>query len=383
MKIAIISPNRHHQTEMGKLLEEPGYAVQLFEGGLARMRQVADQVRPDLLLVEGMCCSPQELAQVEYLGQRFPALAVILVCASQSPEFLLCAMRAGVREVLPSPAPPAALLAAVGRAAARLGGGRVRGQGRIMAFMPCKGGVGATFLAANLGYQLSMGASVLLLDLNLQFGDALACLHDEEPACTIADLCGDIGRLDADFLDASCVKVAPGYAILAAPRDPALALGIRPEHIDAILSVAAERYDFILADLGRTLDPVNIRVLDRAERIYLVLQAALPGLRNATRLLAACKALGYPDGKTELIVNRYEKGGEIGLDAIRGALGKLVTHTVPNSYREVNASINHGDALFEMAGGNAVSRCLGELARSLAPGPAAERSLFDRLFNRA
>ncbi|HEV7814775.1 MAG TPA: AAA family ATPase, partial [Janthinobacterium sp.] len=294
MKIVIISPSRAHLAEMGALLESPAHSVLLVEGGLGRMRQVAEQEHPELLLVEGMCCDPRELGQVEYLGNRYPALAVILLCASHPPEFLLHAMRAGVREVLPSPAPAAALEAAVGRAASRLVGGQARPRGRVLAFLPCKGGVGATFLASNLGYQLSQSASVLLLDLNLQFGDALTFLHDAAPASTLAELAHDIGRLDADFLAASCVKVTPSYAILAAPEDPALALAIRPEHIDAILSVAADAYDFILLDMSRSLDPLSIRALDRADRIYLVLQAALSSLRSASKLMTAFKSLGYP-----------------------------------------------------------------------------------------
>jgi pilus assembly protein CpaE len=99
--------------------------------------------------------------------------------------------------------------------------------------------------------------------------------------------------------------------------------------------------------------------------------------------MTAFRSLGYPAAKIELILNRFEKGGDIGLDAIRATLGKLAIHAVPNSYREVSASIDHGDALVEVARSNAVSRNLGELARSLAPGAEEERSLFDRLFHRA
>ena len=116
--------------------------------------------------------------------------------------------------------------------------------------MPCKGGSGATFLATNLGWQLAETKSVLLIDLNLQFGDALAFVHDGKAPSTLADVAKDIGRLDASLLAASTVKVAPNFSILAAPEDLAHAMEVKPEHIDAILSVAVTQYDFVMLDVG-------------------------------------------------------------------------------------------------------------------------------------
>ncbi len=380
MKIALISPNRNNLQEMARVLETGSHAVTLVDGGKSKMRTVAEQEQPDLLLVEGMCCDPNELSQVEYVTTHHPKVAVILLCATHTPEFLINSMRAGVREVLPSPVTPDALEAAVSRVAAKLAGAHVRTPGRILAFIPCKGGSGATFLATNLGYQLAESQTVLLIDLNLQFGDALSFVHDGKPTSTLADVARDIRRLDASFLAASTVKIAPNYSILAAPEDPSQAMEIKPEHIDAILNLALTQYDFILLDMGRILDTLSIRALDRAYRIFPVLQAGLPHLRNANKLLAACRSLGYPMDKIEPIVNRFEKSGEIGLDDMRRSLGTASLHTVPNSYKEVNASINHGNPLIQVARSNAVTRNLMEFALSLSPRREESRGLLGRLF---
>ena len=381
MKIALISPNKNHLQDMSKVLQAHSHAVTILDGGKSRMRAVAEQEQPDLMLVDGMCCDPHELAQVEYVSTHHPKIAVILLCATQSPEFLINSMRAGVREVLPSPVSAEALQAAVSRIAAKLIS--TKGTGKILAFMPCKGGSGATFLATNLGYQLAETKSVLLIDLNLQFGDALSFVHDGKPATTLADVAHDIRRLDASFLAACTVKISADYSILAAPEDLSKAMEIKPEHIDAILGLAITQYDFVLLDMSRTLDTLAIKTLDRAYRIFPVLQAGLPSLRNANKLLAVFKSLGYPADKIELIVNRFEKGAEIGLDDIQRTLGTAKLRTVPNSYKEVNASINHGDALAEMARSNAVTKNLAEFALSLSPKPEDSRSLLDRLLRRA
>lgn len=382
MKIAAISPNKDHLHQIRTVLEGMSHTVVTVEGGKTKMRTVAEQEMPDLMIVEGMCCDPAELEQIEHLTTQHPGIAVVLLCATNTPEFLISSMRAGVREVLPSPATAEALEGAVNRIFSKRAKVRSNTSGKILAFMPCKGGSGATFLATNFGYQLAESKTVLLVDLNLQFGDALSFVHDRAPAVTIADVAHDISRLDASFLTASAVKAAPNLSILAAPEDPAMAMEIKPEHVEAILKLAVNQYDYVLVDVPRIIDPVSIKALDRAERIFPVLQAGLPHLRNARKLLKVFDALGYPAEKIELIANRFEKKGEIGLDDMRRTLGPYVLHTMPNSFKEVSMSINHGNPILQLARSNMVSRQLAELALSLSPKQEESRSVLGRLFRR-
>lgn len=383
MKIALISPNPAHLDEMGNHLDKGSHQTRRVLGGKSRMREIAEQDAPDLMLVDGMCCDPTELTLVEHITTHHPNTAVILMCASQTPEFLINSMRVGVREVLPSPASPESLDGALARVAAKLKTASRREPGKVLAFLSSKGGSGATFLAANLGFQLAQAKSVLLVDLNLQFGDALSFVYDGAPHATLADLSRDISRLDASFLAACTVKVAPNFQVLAAPEDMAQAMDIKPEHIDAILTLAVMHYDFILLDMSRTLDTLAIKALDRADQIFPVLQAALPGVRNASKLLAVFRSLGYSSSKIEVIVNRFERTGSVSLDGIQRSLGVTSLRTVPNSYKEVNDAINHGTALAREARSNAVTRNLAEFALALSPRVEESRSLLGRLFKRA
>jgi len=383
MKIALISPHAGNLQAMADTLAESSHEVLTFEGGKTRMRAVADEHLPDLMLVEGMCCDPQELTYVEQVTARHPQMAVVLLCANQTPEFLLQAMRNGVREVLPSPAAEEALRQMVARTAARLRSGTSQGDGKILAFMPCKGGSGATFLATNLGFHLALDSSVLLIDLNLQFGDALLLAHDKPPPFTLADVARDIARLDASLLSACAVPVTPSFSVLAAPEDFAEALEVRSAHVDAIVQTALQHHDFVLLDLGRNLDPLNLRMFDLADRIFLVMQAALPDIRHARRLQKALRALDCPADKLEWIVNRHDKAADIGLEEIARALGGQRLRTVANSYREVQAAVNQGAALGALSRSGAVTRSLAELALSLAPRQDVPPSLLGRLFRRA
>lgn len=383
MKIAVISPSMNHLHEMGKLLLSWSHLPVLIEGGKSRMRETAEHEAPDMILVEGICCDPAELAQVEYVTTHHPHIAVVLLCATTSPDFLINSMRAGVREVLPSPATPAALEATIKRVAGKLQGGAGRSTGKVLSFISCKGGSGATFLATNLGLELAQSKSVLLIDLNLQFGDALTFVHESRPASTLADVAREIGRLDPSFLAASTVKVAPNFSLLAAPDDPSEAVEITPEHIEAVLALAVTQHDFVLLDLGRPINTHTVKALDRTHTVFNVLQANLPSLRNTKKMLAIFKSLGYPPEKIELIVNRFEKGSDIGLADIQRTLGRHTIHTVANSYKRVAASIDHGEPLMSSSPSNPVARSLAEFADSLSPRPEDNRGLLNRILRRA
>ena len=386
MKITIISPNTAHLREMAHVLQEQSHQVQTFEGGKTRMPTIAEQEQPDLMIVDGMCCDPADLAPVEQVTTHHPRMAVVLLCAQQTPEFLLQSMRAGVREVLPSPPPPQALADAVQRLASKLQDSSPnRAQGQVMAFLPCKGGAGATFLATNLGWALAQKHSVLLIDLNLQFGDALPYLHEGKPSSTLADVARDLHRLDASFLTASTVKITPRLHVLAAPEDAMHAMEVEPGHIEAIVQLAATRYDFVLLDMGRVLDPLALRVLDKAQCIVPVLLPNVPAVRNAQKLLRMFHDLGYPESRLHPVLNRVDRRSEIGLSEVRKTLGlEQQWRSIPDSAHEVQAAINAGAPLAESARSSSVVRELTAWADALSPRAHEENGNFlNRLFRRA
>jgi len=370
MKVAIISPSTKSLQDISSMLERgnPSRVIVRHEGGISKLRTVAEQERPEVIIVEGLCHDPGELAPIEFVTTSYPQMIVIMLCSQQTPEFLINAMRVGVREVLPSPASKDALEGAVTRAESKLGLRSAQRSGRILAFVPCKGGSGSTFLATNLGYQLGTeGKKVLLIDLNLQFGEAVLTVHDRKATSNIAEVARNLSRLDALFLSASTVQVTPNYEILAAPDDPAQSLQVKPEHLDAILNLAVNQYDFIIVDVSKNLDDLTIKALDRAHNIFLVVQTMLPYVRNANRMLTVFRSLGYPQDKVELLVNRFWKNGEIGLNDLRASLGITKMHTIPNGYKEVAKAINQGVPLATVSKSSLVLKAITDLAKSLLP----------------
>ena len=194
-------------------------------------------------------------------------------------------------------------------------------------------------------------------------------VHDRKATSDIAEVARNLSRLDASFLRASVVHVTPNYEILAAPDDPAQSMQVKPEHLDAILNLAVNQYDFIILDLSKTLDELTIKALDRAHNVFLVVQTMLPYIRNASRMLTVFRSLGYPPDKVELIVNRFWKNGEIGLDDLRATLGPNKMRLVPNGYKEVAKAINQGVPLATISKSSPVLKAITELMQSLLPKP--------------
>jgi pilus assembly protein CpaE len=384
LKIAIVSPSLKHLRETCGVLEGDGHQVSCIEGGKSHLRSVAEREQPDLLIADGLCCDLDELAQAEYVTTHHPRTAVVLMCSAHSPEYLLNAMRAGVREVLPSPVGAEALRATVQRISNKLGGPTEPAHaGKVVAFVPCKGGSGATFLATNIAWLLAAENKVLLVDLNLQFGDALSFLHDGRPGTTVADVAANIDRLDASLLSASTVKVTPSLHVLAAPDDPGQALEVQPEHVETILAQASRQFDFVVVDLGRHLDTASIKVLDRASRVFAVLQPTLPAIRHASKMRQVFLTLGYAPQKMHFVVNGCGGSAEFGIEHVQRSLAGASVTALGEAAREVTASINRGEPLVDGARSSPLGRQLVELARMVDPQREEQKGLLGRIFRRA
>ena len=386
MRIAVVSPFRQHLDEVARVLHEATDAakISVFESTLRHAGNFSDQAIPDLLIVDSGNDGSSDLRYLEQLGRMHRNMAFIVLCDTPTPEFLIQAMRVGVREVLPSPATGDALKAALERIRPQLGFS-TESAGKILAFVSCKGGSGATFLAANLACELAAhGKRVALLDCHLQFGDALLFLTEQKPATTLSDVARNIHRLDPAFLASSMVNVAPNLSVLAAPEDPAHGMEVTPDQIESILKLARAEYDFVIADVSRTLDAQTIKVLDHADTIYGVLQLTLPYIRDGKRLVDIFHTLDYPKNKVQLVVNRYQQGGDIGLDALEKSCGTKVARTIPNHYEAVAASVNQGIPIARLARSSPVTRMLAEWGDELAKAEKRPQGAWvSRLLHRA
>ena len=351
------------------------------------MRDALDRLIPDapaLVIIDASAFDASEADMLERLSKHYPGASFMLLTREHQQDLLIRAMRAGVREVLQLPLIHRAFHEAMDRIAATAGLTSLR-DGKVLAFISCKGGSGATFISTNFSYALATLADkkVLLIDLHGQFGDATLYVSDQRAAMTLSDVCSQIARIDGPFLESCLVHVTAGFGILAAADDPAHAVELKSEHMDAILRVARQHFDYIVLDVGRQIDAISLRALDSADAIYPILQLGLPDIRDGRRLLDIFRSLGYPIENTRLIVNRYEKGGKLRLQDLQAALGVAVLHTIPNDYMAATDSVNQGVPVLQLSRSSAVARSLIELVELVASRRVTEnKGLFDRIFGR-
>lgn len=384
MKITVIAQDRQCPNDIQKFLAEAdnSYPLIAMIGGMQQVVAVAEQERPDLLVLEGQDFGPMELQILSRVTSRYPDMGVVMLCPDQSPEFLIEVMRAGIREVLPTPLTRNALIDAVERFQQRIILAQMPvNQCKVLAFIPCKGGSGATFLATNIAYTLAAleDKRVALFDFNLQFGDASLFVHDSLPTTSIADVARQIQRLDGSFLASSMIQVLPNFGVLAAPEEPEKAAEVKPEHINPLFQVATKYYDFVILDVGRELDAISIQALNRADLIFPVLQQALPSIREAKRMSNVFRALNYPNDKLRPIVNRYEKNADITLADMENTLNLKMFKVVPNDYTVVTRAVNQGIPAIKLAPRSPVAKSLQEIAHELSHS-TEQGSLLRRLF---
>jgi pilus assembly protein CpaE len=360
-----------------------GHQLKTLANGLPQICADKDALQAtDLLIFDGYHLTQDDIGTLEKLSSRHRELVCTLVTPSPSHELLIQAMRAGVRNVALWPIERESFVADLKRVAGRRAEADHR-DGQVLSFVSCKGGSGTTFLAANLGHALATlrEKRVLFVDLNQQFGDAAHLVCDKAPPATIADVCAQIDRLDASFFDACLTHAYPNFDVLAGAGDPVKAVDIKVSHLEQIVALIRQQYDFVLFDVGQSVNPLSIFALDHSDLIFPVLQSSVPHLRAGKRLLELLQSLGYPGERVRILLNRHEKRGRIDLKTVESVIGARIYKAVPNDARPVLDSVNQGVPVVKQHKSSPISKSLGELAESLAPAPtAASGTALTKLF---
>lgn len=369
MKVKVVSPNAERAEHVAQMVRaaDPELEVLAATTAAGGMPVTINGNRPGLVILDNVDAGG--LDAIGRLTHAHPDIETIVISAEQSPAFLMKAMQVGVREVLPPTLHAHALKAALQRVTRKRKPAAPAQLGEVFVFMACKGGSGASFLAANLAHALSTrdGRTVALLDLDLQFGDALLMLGDQRAGSDVAEVARGIARLDAELLRTAMVSMSTTLAVLSSPQELSQALEVKASHVEAIIKQARQMFDFVVIDVGRSIDAVSLQALDQATRIFPVLQLSLPQVRDAKRLHALFRSLDYPAQRIHWIVNRYQKAGDITLESLEQSLGVKDVTTIPNHFSVVNASVNQGVPIDKLSRKSPVARALHELARSAAP----------------
>jgi pilus assembly protein CpaE len=309
---------------------------------------------------------------------------IILVASGEAGSMLEEALDADVSDLLLLPQLTHNVVFAIRKAAhtrrhAQTAAGRT---GRVMTVFSPKGGTGKTVLATNLASALVTreGRKTLLLDLDLQFGDA-AIVLGIEPEKTIYDLVVAPGELDSEKLAGYVTRHPSGLDILAAPLRPEDAELVTEGKVTSLIEVARGSYEAIVVDTSPFFHGPMLATLDRTDELLVLCGMDIPTLKNVRLAMQTLELLSFPASRVRYDMNRANSNVGLKLREVEEALKVKIAFELPSD-ATVPLTVNRGNPAVlaeprsEFAKAvHAVAKQLAPQARAAAPQKPARRKL--------
>jgi pilus assembly protein CpaE len=294
---------------------------------------------------------------------------IVVVAASAPPAFLEAALDEDVSDVLLLPQLVDNVVFTVRKAghAKRAVQQVTRASvGRVVTVFSPKGGTGKTVTSSNLAAALAkQGRRTLLLDLDLQFGDA-AIVMGIEPEKTVYDLVVAPGELDFEKLEGYTTKHPCGLDILPAPLRPEDAELVTEPKITRLLEVAREYYEAIVVDTSPFFHGPMLATLDRTDELLVLCGLDVPTLKNVRLALQTLELLSFPTSRVKFVLNRANTKVGLSKREVESALKMSVDLELPSD-RGVPISVNQGTPLVLSDAGSDFAKAITSLAKTLLP----------------
>lgn len=345
-------------------------------GTITALEEQLDIVSATVLVIDLDASHDEEMTALARLAARSNGQPpIVAVTQSFDAEVARTLLQMRVADFLVKPVAPVELV----RACARVAKGPASTgptEAQIYTFLPAVGGAGVTTLAVQTAMLLlnnggPRGRSrTCLVDLDFQHG-SVADYLDLEPQLNLAEIEPRPDRLDRQLLEVMLSHHSSGLAVIAAPNRPAEMRSFDPEMVTRLLDLVSTNFDYVVFDMPRTWFAWTDSVLLGSNKLFIVSETTVPGLRHAKQLVAAIAERLPESPKPQVIVNRFEqKMFSPGLrrSDLEQALGESFCAAIPNHYNLVREAIDRGVPLDEVKPGNKITQQLKKLI--LTPTPA-------------
>jgi pilus assembly protein CpaE len=216
-----------------------------------------------------------------------------------------------------------------------------RKDGRLVCVLGPKGGTGKTLTSCNLATALALaGQKVLVIDLDLQFGDVALCLG-LPPEKTMYDLAMSPGGLDEEKLQDYVMTHDTGVDVLLAPARPDQASALTIDLLRDVLVMARRTYDFVIADTPPGFTAEVIATIDASSDLVMVGTLDSLSLKNTKLGLETLSLMDYDPKKIKLVLNRADTRVGISHHDVVAVLGSEPEIFIPSD-REIPRSVNEG-----------------------------------------
>jgi len=213
--------------------------------------------------------------------------------------------------------------------------------GRLICVLGPEGGIGKTLTASNLSASLvETGASVTVVDVDLQFGDVGLALG-LRPDRTIYDLARSAGSIDAEKLDAYLATHESGVRALLAPTRPDQAGVVTPDLLATVYPVLRSMSDYVIVDTPPGFTPEVITSIDSSSDVCLVGMLDSLSLKNTKLGLETLELMGYAEERMRLVLNRADSRVGITPADVAEIVGRTPDVLIPSA-RDITRSVNEG-----------------------------------------
>jgi len=370
-KILVVDDDPNVQRLLTYTIRQAGYDVVTANDGAEAFR-AWNAEHPDLVLLDVMLpkLDGYEVTARIRAAEAGRHVPIIMLTAEKELDQKVRGLRAGADDYLIKPFHPQELLARVKGLLVRFAPKDVPAGppalGRVLAFYGAKGGVGTTTIAINAAIALhrELGRRVALVDANLQFGDHRVFLDLGLDRKSIVDVVS-APTIDLDLMQTVLVRHDSGVHLLLAPPSPETAELVTQDDLPEILRQLRTAYDYVLVDLDKRLDEVNLRVLDAADTIFVVMTADLSCLKNVRLVLETIGHLGYRQEKVQLVLNRSNAFTGINVKNAESALKRTIEHQIVNEYRGAISALNSGTPFMFTKADSLLGRSVLDFTRSI------------------
>ncbi len=201
-------------------------------------------------------------------------------------------------------------------------------EGEVITVYGARGGVGATTLSAMLAAQLAKvsHSDAGLLDLDVFRGDVSATLG-LDAARSISNLT-QLEEIDQSALGRSLTRSADNVVVLQAPPMFEEAELVTRDCVTSVLDLFKARCRFTVVDTARQLTDVSIAAFQASDRILLMSDMSIPGVRAAQRFIDLLARFEIDPERVEVLLTELDRSG-IKVEEVSKALGKKAVTMLP------------------------------------------------------
>jgi pilus assembly protein CpaE len=309
-------------------------------------------------------------AMVDHAVKHRPDRPVVVMSEASPNGFLRQAFEAGADDVITLPQTSEQVAFTLQKVIARRKGLAMPGKSAapLIAILGPKGGTGKTLIATNLSVALAQrDANVVLVDLDLQFGDIGLALG-LSPERTMYDLMKAGAPFDHEKLDRHLIRHSSGVKVLIAPTRPDQASAVSIEFLRDIYASLRTMCDVVIVDTPPGFTPEVIATIDVSSEICMVGMLDSLSLKNTKLGLETLDLMGYETDRVSLVLNRADSRVGITPDDVSTIVGRGPDVSIPSD-REIPRSVNEGTPIVAAKPTSGAAKAFRTLADRYAKSP--------------